>query len=51
MIWYLAFARHASKHLRQRSTSHLEALDDAHDRSDLSSDDSEEDDYIHWYNC
>ncbi|CAF3358612.1 unnamed protein product, partial [Rotaria sp. Silwood2] len=42
-MWYLALTRHTPKHLRQRSNSYLQILDNARDCSDLSSDDSEED--------
>lgn len=42
VIWYLVFARHTPQHLRQRSDSHLEILDDTRECSDLSSDNSEE---------
>ncbi|CAF4655771.1 unnamed protein product [Rotaria sp. Silwood2] len=44
VLWYLALARYMPKHLRQRSNSYLDILDDARDCSDLSDDDSEEED-------
>ena len=44
LIWYLAFARHDPYLLAQHSATYIELIDDASDCSDVSSDESNEED-------